>query len=302
MFALIAAISTALTDTLLKWRFSDLGPVEMALMRFLSPIPLLLPLLFITRVPCLGPGFWQVVLVLVPLEYLAMITYMKALRSSEMSLSIPMLAFSPSLIILTGWLILGETVSLRGFSGIMSTVFGAYLLHLKVKKGAKQDILAPFRSLFTHTGSRYMFVVAAIYSITSCLGKKAILYSSPTFFAPFYFSLVGSTFAAVFSISTRGAVIGNIVQHVKRSHGKALEVWTIISIGLLQTAMVYSHMMAISLTSAAYMITVKRTSLLFSILMGGLFFSERPIWPRFAGGVFMILGVFLVMTSRGGGP
>ena len=81
---------------------------------------------------------------------------------------------------------------------------------------------------------------------------------------------MGSTFAAIFSVSTKGAVIGNTVHHVKRSPGRTVEVLTIISIGLLHAAMVYSHMMAISLTNAAYMITVKRTGLFFSILMGGI--------------------------------
>ncbi len=291
--AFVAALSTSITDTILKGALSKLGPGEMVLVRFLAPLPLLLPSIFLQVFPRLDFRFWLTLSSLVPLEILAMVLYMKALRISEMSLSIPMLAFTPSFIVVTGWLILGETVSIRGFWGIMSTVFGAYLLHLSPGKSGPFE---PIRALLNHHGSRYMLAVSLIYSVTSCLGKRAILYSSPLFFAPFYFSFLGIIVPLFFSLYWKKNGLNRLGTKVVNG---GIRMWgAVISIGILQSIMVYSHMLAISLSNAAYMIAVKRTSLLFSILFGAIFFKEGPLLPRGIGGIFMLLGVYLVATSK----
>ena len=272
----------------------------MAAMRSMAPMPFLLPILFITPMPKLTPMFWVTVSFLVPLEFTAMIFYMKALKVSEMSLSVPMLAFSPSFIIITGWLILGESVNLRGFLGVMSTVCGAYILHLG-PRDIKGGFLAPIRSLATHKGARYMLVVAILYSVTSCLGKRAIQLSSPLFFAPFYFTLLGILFPAFYLIYSRDRAFREYKDIFAKSELVPLKmVLAVAAIGILQAIMVYSHMIAISLANAAYMIAVKRTSLLFSILFGATFFRERPMTPRLIGGSLMLLGVSLVITTKGG--
>ena len=295
-YALLAAISTASTDALIKKYLSFLSPVEMAMARFVAPVPLLVPLLFLTKIPHLSPTFWSTVVLLVPLEFTAMFLYMNALRTSQMSLSIPMLAFSPSFIVVTGWLILGEDVSFKGFCGIMSTVFGAYLLH--VIPGGDRGVLEPLKALFKYKGSRYMLGVAFIYSITSCLGKKAILLSSPTFFAPFYFSLLGVTLPLFYAFSSKKRLFHQVLVAVRSRASHVLALLPVfVGIGVLQALMVYSHMISISMTNAAYMITVKRTSLLFSILLGATLFGERPLVPRLLGGSLMLFGVFLVVTS-----
>ena len=240
----------------------------------------------------------MIVACLVPLEVMAMTLYMKALKVSEMSLSIPMLAFSPSFIVITGWLILGETVNLRGLAGIMTTVFGAYVLHMRAT-GTKGGLLAPFKSLATNKGARYMVMVAILYSMTSCLGKRAIQLSSPVFFAPFYFSLLGITFPFFYLIYSKETAMGYVkgIVHAKIIPKDVL--FALVATGVLQAVMIYSHMIAISLANVAYMITVKRTSLLFNIVFGAVFLGERPIAPRLLGGGLMLFGVFLVMTTQG---
>jgi drug/metabolite transporter (DMT)-like permease len=43
------------------------------------------------------------------------------------------------------------------------------------------------------------------------------------------------------------------------------------------------------------MIAVKRTSLLFGILFGALFFQERGLWVHVLAGGLMLGGVFLIV-------
>jgi uncharacterized membrane protein len=58
--------------------------------------------------------------------------------------------------------------------------------------------------------------------------------------------------------------------------------------------MILSHTLAISLIQAAYMISVKRTSLLFGVVLGAIFFNEKHFSERFLGSAIMVCGVLLI--------
>jgi drug/metabolite transporter (DMT)-like permease len=58
--------------------------------------------------------------------------------------------------------------------------------------------------------------------------------------------------------------------------------------------MVLTHFLAIERVEAAYMIAVKRTSLLFGILYGALLFRERRLGRNLLAGSLMLAGVALI--------
>jgi uncharacterized membrane protein len=60
--------------------------------------------------------------------------------------------------------------------------------------------------------------------------------------------------------------------------------------------MVYTHFLAIQQVEVAYMIAVKRTSLLFGILYGVLVFRESGLAARLPAGVLMLAGVMLILA------
>ena len=65
-------------------------------------------------------------------------------------------------------------------------------------------------------------------------------------------------------------------------------------LGAIIAVEVFSHMLAVSLTNVAYMISLKRMSLLFVVVYGALLFKEEKIMERLAGAIIMIAGVFLI--------
>jgi uncharacterized membrane protein len=67
-----------------------------------------------------------------------------------------------------------------------------------------------------------------------------------------------------------------------------------LMIGLSSALMIIFHFLAISLTEVAYMISVKRTSLIFSVLYGKLLFNEEAISDRLLGSSVMLIGVLLI--------
>ncbi len=282
--ALSTAFFTATGDVLTKVYLRPLGTANMALGRVLAPIFFLLPLLLTQKWPSLDPTFWKTLFCLLPLETAALLCYMEALRVSPLSLTVPFLAFTPAFMILTGGLILGESLHMQGIIGILLIVLGSYSLHLK---SLKAGWLAPIKAIFYERGSVLMLMVAFLYSITSVLGKLAVKHSNPFFFACFYYVVHG-----IFATLVLGLILRVFPWRLVRKSPKGV-LW----VGLTQTLMVITHMWAISLAPAAYMIAVKRLSVLFGVIMGGLFFGEEDLGSRLFGAALMVIGVFLIALS-----
>jgi uncharacterized membrane protein len=67
-----------------------------------------------------------------------------------------------------------------------------------------------------------------------------------------------------------------------------------ILLGLFYGLMIMCHLNAIVLIEVPYMISLKRTSLLFSIIYGRLIFQEKAFFERLTGGLLMIGGILLI--------
>ena len=61
--------------------------------------------------------------------------------------------------------------------------------------------------------------------------------------------------------------------------------------------MIASHMTALNLTKVAYMISVKRISLVIGVLYGYFLFRETNIGERVFGALLMLTGFILIVTA-----
>lgn len=283
LLALTAALATAVVDTLSKKYFSDLTAFEMGLIRLAYAFPFLAAGFLLVPRPELDAVFWRCLAVGLPLEVTALLCYMRAIKVSPLSLTVPFLAFTPAFVIVTGYLFLGEVLTPQGILGIALVVAGSYALNLS---RAREQWLAPIFAVFHEQGSWLMLLTSFIFSFTATLGKVAILHSSPLFFGVTYFLLVLGLMLLV-SPAVPGVRAGNLL--LRPRHG--------LMVGLATAFMVFSHTHAISLVEAAYMLSVKRTSLLFGVVLGGLVFRETRIRERLLGASIMLAGVFLIALS-----
>jgi len=287
LLSLTAALGLATADALTKRFFSDLPPYRMGVVRILSTAPwMVLALVFLPpAVP--DRAFWLAIAAALPLELAAFFLYMRALKLSPLSLSLPFLAFTPVFMILTGRLILGETIRWGGALGILLIVFGAYILNLsKMKSG----LLGPIRAVIGEPGSWIMLLVSFIYSLTSPIGKVAVLHSNPWFFAAVYNLVLSVVIVSLWPAAAGGAAVRGIFARPV----------PMLLLGLAAAGENLAHMMAIAQVEAAYMIAVKRLSLLFGVLYGAWWFGEQNIRERLAGAAIMIAGVFLIRWAQAG--
>lgn len=279
-FGLAAALGDAGADAVTKRHLTPLSPYTMGLVRFLFAAPFLLLVAAGLSLPGLDPHFWWVVAAMVPLEVTAMLMYMQALRVCHLSLCIPFLAFTPVFMILTGQVILGEGLNRWGMLGVVAIAGGSYILSLGLG-GA--GFWGPFKALARERGPRLMLGVAAIYSCTAALFKKAVLYSDPTFFGVFYPLLLSGVMLTGYPlVRTPG---GPAIRSIWK--------WGLV-LGFFMTLSIISVANGLALAPAAYMISVKRLSLLFSVILGGMWLKERPFLPRLLGVTLMCGGVIVI--------
>ncbi len=277
-FAFLTAFSLSTADALTKRALASTDDFVVTWVREAYALPFLLVVFLFVPLPSLDGTFWTTVFLLLPLEITALILYVKAIKLSPLSLTIPFMAFSPVFIILIAFIILGELPDRTGFVGILLIALGAYLLNA----GAlKEGVLAPLKAIWRERGSLFMLIVAFIYSITSTLGKVAVQHSDPVFFGVFY------PFVLTISL-TPFILLNNRVRYIfSRPMSFSL-------IGFFTALMIVSHFVAISLTDVAYMISIKRTSLIFSVLYGKFLFGEERIKERLLGSTVMVGGVILI--------
>jgi drug/metabolite transporter (DMT)-like permease len=285
LLALLTAVSESLKDVFAKkvLRTTDEYLVTWGLGTL--ALPLLLPLLVIQGMPLLGPGFWPALAVGGTLNGAAILLYMKAIKGADLSITVPLVTFTPLFMLVTSPLILGEFPNIFGIVGILLIVLGSYLLNYRQRHAG---LLAPFRALVEQKGARLMLGVAFIWSITANIDKIGVGNSSPLFW--------GASTSAVTSLAVLPAVVGRARN--RRREGAPGSPWQIprglLLAGLFSGMTLIFQMSALQLTLVAYVISIKRTSVIMSVLFGHFLFKEKDVRERLAGAGVMLVGVIVI--------
>jgi len=289
VLALLSALALATVDVVTKARMVSWSAERITFARFFWTGILLSPLWLIVNVPALPPRFWGLVALTIPLEVLAVIWSMRAIKLSPLSQAQPLLALTPAFTALIGYLLLGERLTLLGVCGIILVVIGAYLLRwgglLAAGPARSQSMIAPFVALIREPGPRYMLGVAAIYAVTTVFCKAALAYVPAMTFVVIYYTAMCLVTTLWFVWRESDAV-----------HALFEKPGAHFAVAILMAVMIISHFLAMAQIEAAYMITVKRTSLLFSIFYGVLLFREGGLIRKLSAGMVMLLGVYLVSS------
>jgi len=280
LYAFLTAFFESIKDVISKRSLQDFNEYLIAWSLWFFALPILIPILLFTGLPEIQSEFYYALPVGGLFNILASVLYMKAIKHSDLSLTVPMVVFTPLFLLITSPLIVGEFPNLFGFFGVILIVVGSYLL--QVKKRA-EGILQPFKSLLQQKGPRYMLLVAFIWSISANVDKIGVMNSSPTLWI---------TSMSMF-IS-----IGLFPFTYKHLFGKTVEIKKTIRmvfpIGLVYSFVILNQMIAINLTLVSYVISIKRMSAVFAVFWGFLIFKETGIKERLLGVSIMILGVLLI--------
>ncbi|MGK7877076.1 MAG: EamA family transporter [Xenococcaceae cyanobacterium] len=280
IFATLTAIFESLKDIASKRSLNNVDEYLVSWSLIVFTLPLLLPMLFLINIPPIGQQFWFALVLGGSLNVIAFTMYIKAINLSDLSLTVPLITFTPLFLLITSPIIVQEYPTIFDALGIMMIVVGSYILNFKEKN---KGYLAPFQALLKQKGPKLMLGVALIWSITSNVDKLGVQNSSPTFWAIANYSFIALAMLPIMLYKSRGK-FKQIPENLKY----------LVPIGLFHGSAVLFQMRAIDMTLVARVISIKRMSALITVFLGYLIFKEKGIKERASGAGMMILGVLLI--------
>jgi drug/metabolite transporter (DMT)-like permease len=218
------------------------------------------------------------ILITTAIEVSATILYFEALRHTDLSLAIPMLSLTPVFLIVTSSVILGEQTNGGGVVGILLILLGSFVLFRTHRKGVQ--------SAFLDRGVLAMIAVAFLFSVNANMGKLLILHSDPFYgIALFCYCVAGVFFA--------GAWLR------KRSFPRPSRDYALPVLGTAAALVLSAVAINIALTMqiVPFVISLKRSSILFSVVMGWVAFRESRALRRFSGSLIMTAGILCIALS-----
>lgn len=284
LFSIITAFFESLKDVTSKKGLKEVNEYFVSWsLRFCSTI-FLIPFLFFIDIPNLGKQFFLALFTAGVIDSITTILYMRAIKYSDLSLCIPMLAFTPLFLLISSPVMIGEFPNISGLFGIAFIVIGSYILNVREKE---RGYLEPLKLLLNEKGPKLMLIVAFIWGITSNIDKIGIKYSSPIFWT-IALNFIITIFIFPIMLYKSKDDISLIIMNFK----------LMILVGVFSALSGIFQMLAINIALVSYVISIKRTSIVMSVIFGYLIFKERGIKERLAGVLIMIIGVFLITLSQ----
>jgi drug/metabolite transporter (DMT)-like permease len=280
-FAILTAFFESLKDVSSKKGLASIDEYIVAWVSIVFAAVFLIPVLLCTKIPTLNNQFWVALLIGGSLNVISFVLYIKAIKASDLSLTVPIVTLTPLFLLVTSPLIVHESPGIADAIGVFLIVMGSYVLNLRERH---KGYFAPLRAIVREKGSRLMFIVALIWSITSNFDKVGVINSSPLFWSTALYSFLAIGILPIVLYKSRQN-LDQIVPNAK----------ILATIGLFHALAIGFQMVAISYTLVTHVIAIKRTSALISVLFGHFLFKERGLQERLLGAVIMVVGV-IVMT------
>ena len=281
--SIFTALFASARDFQSKKFLSCVDPLTVSWALSLFSVPALGVTLAFTEIPSVDTTFYLLVAGAGSVLAVGWILYIRALSVSDMSLSIPMISFSPLFLLILAPLVFGEFPSPIGVVGVSLIVIGTYVLAVA---RSSFGFFSPFRALLREPGPRLMLIAAAVFSVAAVFEKAGITRSSSILFA---FS--ENLFAALFMVP--------IIYFKHRSGFREtyLNRKPLLPIGLCVAMMFVCQATALRLGPVAYVVAIKRFSVLFSVFAGGVFLREQQLGARLAGSAVMLCGILCIACA-----
>ncbi len=282
LFAVLTGVFFGLQGTFGKFISKGLPASFLTWATFAFTAPFVILLLTITGIPEIGwAQFSWSTLTSFVVNVIAWNLFFRALSASPLYLTMPFTAFTPLFLIPMGFIILGELPGVYGLVGILLIISGAYAIHLQSK-----NIFQPLLSVLREKGSRFMLVVAAIWSISSSVEKVAILNSSPQFYAVIIHLLLGTAYFPVVYFRHRH-LLQELPHHLLK----------FFIMGAISGLLVIFQFTALIYLDVSYVIAFKRAGVIVSVFLGFLFFGESKIVKNLIATTVIVSGALFIILE-----
>ena len=211
----------------------------------------------------------------------AFLCVMIGIKNLEISKALPFLVLTPGLVAFFAWVFLGEDLSFIEIGGMGLLLGGTYILQsekIKIKKQIESK------------GLKYIIVALVLFTLTSILDKALLKnFKLPVNafmgFQHLFLALIFFVFVLFY---------GNI-KDVRVSFKRSF--WIIFFISCLTIGYRYAHIQAIKVAPVALVLSLKRVSVFFAVLIGGKLFREKNLLVRVIATCVMVAGAIMVVVG-----
>ncbi|MBN1638159.1 MAG: EamA family transporter [Ignavibacteriales bacterium] len=282
LFALLNPVSEGFKSLFAKITSRDVEPIVLSWANNFVPFLFFTPFIFFIELK-FNTNFFIGVSGSGIINLAATIIFMRAISKGDISEVMPMLSFTPLFLLVTSPIMVGEFPNTMGLIGVIIIVIGSYTLNIDLKG---KNIFEPFKSLLKNKGTRYMLVVAFIWSISANFDKISITNSSVLQHIAFVNAFIFITLSIVLKAQKKN---NWKLIFAKKNHLLAVSSFSAFSF--------IFHMLALSMTLVAYVVALKRLSGLISVFLGHIYLGEKNIKQRMVGATLMFTGVLLIVLS-----
>ncbi len=229
--------------------------------------------------------YFPILVLISLLNILSLYCFLKAIKISEISMSIPLLSYSPLFSLLFAKIILNEHLTIYQHFGIIIILFGSFVLYSKSLKF--KDLLgAPF-SLLNNKGAQLIIIVTLIWSIVPVLDKKSFSYTD-IYLHGFLQSLLGILFLLLILRVPRNIKSANL-----NNRRDIVILLLLIIVSFLATI---TQFFALKVNLVPILEVFKRaTGILLSLFFGYFFFKEHINKQKVVSVFIILAGLSLII-------
>lgn len=251
-----------------------------------------LPLLLLRPPPLNGPPWFAALLASALVNGLAFWAYGRGLARGDLSLALPLLNLSPLVLLLSGWLLLGERPRPFAALGVAVLVAGALLLRTG---GA-----APGRQLWRAPGGAEMLLTAVLWGIGASIDKLGVRSGTGLLWVTGLHAAVGLPLLLLALLcGDPNRLCARAVAGSSR-WSRPRRRWLLLAAALLALVGTTMQMQALQVTAVVHVVALKRLSTLMGSLVGLLWLGEPSAAVRLPAGGLMFTGAVIVLLAARG--
>ena len=285
LICIVSAFFWAAFDLTRKLTLEKISSINLLLIFTITQLIIFFIWLFfedfsINLIPYLLPGITLIIIGL-----FSALLFLKAIKQSDLSLTIPLLSLSPMFSSLFSFFFLNEQLSNIQYLGIFLIILGTLILYSK--KLTIYEIIKSFKIILKNSSAKLMVLVSIIWSLTPVLDKICLKNSSVNIHG--FIQSLGMITLLIFLFKKDKVQTENTKKN-----------WRIIFLTVFigSTATILQFY-AILTNYVPIMESIKRSiGQLSSVFLGKIFFNEEVNKPKVVGVIALSIGVYFILGNE----
>lgn len=285
LICIVSAFFWAAFDLTRKLTLEKISSINLLLIFTITQLIIFFIWLFfedfsINLIPYLLPGITLIIIGL-----FSALLFLKAIKQSDLSLTIPLLSLSPMFSSLFSFFFLNEQLSNIQYLGIFLIILGTLILYSK--KLTIYEIIKSFKIILKNSSAKLMVLVSIIWSLTPVLDKICLKNSSVNIHG--FIQSLGMITLLIFLFKRDKVQTENTKKN-----------WRIIFLTVFigSTATILQFY-AILTNYVPIMESIKRSiGQLSSVFLGKIFFNEEVNKPKVVGVIVLSIGVYFILGNE----